>query len=33
VMIDVVIQAKVGMVKMVNTVKACGCSNLLRTES
>jgi hypothetical protein len=31
--INVVIWAKVGRVKMVNTVKARGCSNLIRTES
>jgi hypothetical protein len=28
-----VLCSKIGMVKMVKTVRVCGCSNLLRTES
>jgi hypothetical protein len=31
--IDAVVWANVGMVEMVNIVMACGCLNLLKTES
>jgi hypothetical protein len=31
--IDVVDCANIGMVEMVNTIVACGCSNQLRIES